>query len=232
MRRLCVLAVLLSAPVPLLAAPPTVDVPAVIPAVGDYVTLSPKTDAKAITYLGLSGVEPFPSAFLKDPKAFVLPVRGLAAGKYTFAGVASLNDEHTKFQFVVVVGTPPDPPKPPDPPQPPDPPKPPPDGPLRVIFVYESSAPMTTTQQAVMFGAKVREYLDAKAKGWRRFDKDVDATNEKDAEIKALWGAAKGHITTVPCVVVGRGSDVKIIPLPATEDEALKVFAKYAEGGK
>ena len=55
-----------------------------------------------------------------------------------------------------------------------------------MIFVYESSQAMTPAMQQVMFGEKVRTYLDAKSKGWRRFDKDVDATNEKDANIKAL----------------------------------------------
>lgn len=87
-----------------LAAPPAVEVPAETVASGDYVTVVPKTDAKAVSYLGLSGVDPFPSALLKDSKTFVLPVRGLAQGEYRFAGVASLNDEHTVFYFKVRVG--------------------------------------------------------------------------------------------------------------------------------
>lgn len=102
-----------------LCAPPSVDVPREVPATGDYVTISPKTDAKAISYVALSGVEPFPSAFLKDPKAFVLPVRGLPQGVYRFKGVASLNDEHTVFEFSVVVGKPSPPPVTPGPVDPP-----------------------------------------------------------------------------------------------------------------
>lgn len=128
-------------------------------------------------------------------------------------------------------------PKPPEPepvppPKPkPDPPKPPePDGPLRVIFVYESGAALTAAQNAVMYGAKVREYLDANSKGWRRYDKDVDATNEKDADIRGLWADAKGKVTRVPCVVVARGKAAEILDLPASEDAAVELFKKY--GGK
>jgi hypothetical protein len=90
-----------------------IEIPAEVRAAGDYVTLIPKTDAKAITYVGLSGIEPFPSEFLKDPRAFVLPVRGLPAGRYKFVAVGSLNDVHGKVVFSVFVGD--APPGPPDP---------------------------------------------------------------------------------------------------------------------
>lgn len=87
-----------------IGAPPSVDVPTEIVASGDFTIVSPKTDAKAISYVGLSGVDPFPSVFLKDSKVFVLPTRGLTTGVYEFAGVASANDEHTVFRFKVRVG--------------------------------------------------------------------------------------------------------------------------------
>lgn len=152
----------------------------------------------------------------------------------TFSVVWWAKGETASAETVITVGPAPVPPAPdpkPVPPLPPDPKPPGPVGPLRVIFVYETSAPMTPAQQQVMFGAKVREYLDVKSKGWRRFDKDVDAANEKDADIKALWAASKGHVTAVPCVIVARGPSVEILPLPASEDEALALFQKYA-GGK
>lgn len=117
------------------------------------------------------------------------------------------------------------------PPKPkPDPKPKPSDGPLRVIFVYETGDSYTTAQQAVLFGDKVRVYLDANAKGWRRFDKDVDATNERDADLKALWAASKGKVTAVPCVVVASGASADILPLPADEAAAIELFRKY--GGK
>lgn len=106
-----------------LAAPPAIEIPPEVRPSGDYIALTPKTDAVSVIYVGLSGVDSFPSAFLKDPRSFVLPVRGLAAGRYKFAAVASSKDgEQVRVDFAAVIGTPPDPPKPPDdPPAPADP---------------------------------------------------------------------------------------------------------------
>jgi hypothetical protein len=215
------------------AAPPDLEIPAEVTPVQGYARVAPKTNAVSVVYVALDGLYPFPSDELKDARRFVLPTNGVKAGRYRFVAVgASKTGEQATKEFAVVVGTPPqppDPPTPPDPPQPPDPPTPAPEG-FRVIFVYESSAPMTAAQQAVMFGAKTREYLDSKSKGYRRFDKDVDAANEKDADMRALWLAAKGKVTSVPCVIIAVGGKADILPLPASEDEAVKTFAKYAEG--
>jgi hypothetical protein len=101
--RIACLIVLLASGVGL-SVPPAVEIPQETRATGDFVTLVPKTDAKTITYVALSGVDPFPSALLKDSRTFVLPVRGLPEGKYRFKGVASKNDEHTVFDFYIVVG--------------------------------------------------------------------------------------------------------------------------------
>jgi hypothetical protein len=87
-----------------IAAPPAVVFPKSTEATSEYVTIIPKTDAKSITYVGQSGIEPFPSSLLSDPKAFVLPVRGLPQGTYKFVGVASLNDEHNRFDFEIIIG--------------------------------------------------------------------------------------------------------------------------------
>lgn len=113
------------------AEPPKLVVPAELKATGEYVTYSPSTEttAKAVTYVGLSGIEPFPSAFLKDSRAFVLPVRGLNPGRYKFKAVGSLNDEHTTADFVVVIGDAPPTPVP-VPPGPGPGPGPAPDGPM------------------------------------------------------------------------------------------------------
>lgn len=73
---------------------------------GQYVAMQPKTEAKAITYIGLSGVDPIPSAFLKDARWFLLDTRGLKAGRYVFVAVGSLDDEHTRHDFTVVIGEP------------------------------------------------------------------------------------------------------------------------------
>lgn len=132
----------------------------------------------------------------------------------------------------VVIGKAPQPPPGPNPPTPPDPPTPAPKG-FRVIFVYETSQPVTPAMQQVMFGEKIRTYLDTKTvkgaagNGYRRFDPDTKVDNEKDTEIKALWNAAKPHITTVPCVIVATDGKVEIINFPSGEDEALNTFKKY-----
>lgn len=224
MRRLCVPAVLVLSG-QLFAAPP--DVPRELKAEpGDIVEVVVKAPAGTeIGYRLVGGKALFRELKTDTPGERVFWFNAKAGGTYSV--VWWTKGETASTETAIAVGKGPTPPDPPQPPDPPDPPKPPPDGPLRVIFVYESSAAMTAAQQSVMFGAKVREYLDAKSKGWRRYDKDVDAANEKDAELKALWGAARGHVTAVPCVVVGRGSKVEILPLPATEDAALELFKKY-----
>ena len=47
------------------AAPPNLKLPDVIPAKEQYVRFTPDTDAKSVFYIGLSGVEAFPSDELK-----------------------------------------------------------------------------------------------------------------------------------------------------------------------
>lgn len=163
------LAVLLVTP-PVFAAPPSVDIPAETVATGDFTVVVPKTDAKGVSYVGLSGVDPFPSALLKDSKTFVLPTRGLPAGRYVFAGVASLNDEHTVFRFAVVVGKPPVVVPPVDPPV--DPPPPGqvfyyflivrPDGPAAPAFTRVMSLPGWEQLRALGHSAKDKTVSQAK----------------------------------------------------------------------
>lgn len=100
-----------------LAAPPALVIPAEVKPLGDYAQWTPDaaTTAKAITFVPLSGVDPFPANLLRDPRAFVLPTRGLPAGRYKFRAVGSLNDEHAQAEFVVVIGDAPAPPPGPTP---------------------------------------------------------------------------------------------------------------------
>lgn len=212
-----------------LAAPP-VELPKEVSGeVGAFVTLRGKTDGAVVRFVPLdAGLAVFPADLLADKKATV--VSAAKPGRYRVLAYSSVKDDPTEPAVVTVVigGAEPDDVIPPPKPKPPEPK--PADGPLRVIFVYETGDSYTTAQQAVLFGDKVRVYLDANAKGWRRFDKDVDAANERDAEIKALWAASKGKVTAVPCVVVASGTAADIVPLPADEAAALELFRKY--GGK
>ena len=96
------------------AAPPNLKLPDVIPAKEQYVRFTPDTDAKSVFYIGLSGVEAFPSDELKDGRRFLLDTRGLPQGKYQFAAVAaSATGEQVRANFTVEVGPVPGPGVPP-----------------------------------------------------------------------------------------------------------------------
>lgn len=106
------------------AEPPKLKLPADTKATSGYVTIKPETNCESVTYIGLSGVDPFPSEELRDPTKFLLPVSGLAPNKvYSFAAVGAINNggkvEQTTALFTVTVGTPtttPPPVKPGEPP--------------------------------------------------------------------------------------------------------------------
>lgn len=127
-----------------LAAPPALEIPAEVRPAGEYVRFSPKTDALGVTYIGLSGLDPFPSEELKDAKRFLLHTRGVADGRYKFAAIgASATGEQTRVDFVVIVGDPANPKPPvPDPNKPVPVPVPDPStlltAPVYVIIVEES----------------------------------------------------------------------------------------------
>lgn len=154
------------------AAPPTIDLPQQVVPSGDYATLVPKTDAVSVSYVGLSGVDAFPSEFLKDPRSFILPVRGLAKGDYKFAAVAASKDgEQVRKDFVVRVGgAPTDPVIPKDPVEPVDPVEPSsyyfalvrPDGPSSPEFTKIVANPSWKTIEAK--GHKVKDFTITRAR--------------------------------------------------------------------
>lgn len=104
----------------------TLDIPAEVKPAGGYARFTPKTNAVSIVYIGLDGIDAFPSEELRDPRRFLLPVGAVQAGRYRFAAVAAGRDgTQQRADFVVVVGDAPVPipgPQPPTPgPQPTDP---------------------------------------------------------------------------------------------------------------
>lgn len=185
-------------------APPVVDFPTEIKAQGDFVTVRPRTDAKGITYVGLSGVDPFPSALLKDARDFVFPTRGLSAGSYRFSGVASLNDEHTEFRFTVLVGGSPGPgPNPGPAPNPPGPnPGPAPvvsyDAPVWVYLIEESSK--RTPEMALML-QNVKFWNEMESKGYKFRPYDVDSPDVKKRGLDSIKDK-EGKALAVPYLVV------------------------------
>lgn len=156
------------APLPPPAAPPTLEIPAEVPAVGEYATVRPTTNAVSVLYVAQSGVSAFPSEFLSDKRVFILPVRGLAVGRYRFTAVAaSVTGDQIATEFVVVVGTPP--PVPPGPGPGPGP-APAPDGPLGLTKASREGAakvpagPDKAAQQAKLAAAQ-RQHASAVAAG-------------------------------------------------------------------
>ena len=185
----------------LLAAPPSVNIPAEIVATSESVTLQPDTDAKAITYIGLSGVDPFPAAFLKDPRSFILPIRGLPNARYKFAAVATLNDEQTRQDFVVVVGDAPPVPVPPVPPgpKPPEPTPPPVVAGKRELMIVRETADTTPdfarTITALQGKGAAYDYL--RSKGHRIAILD----DQSPASVRQAW---RPHFDgmTLPALVI------------------------------
>lgn len=104
-----------------ISAPPKLVIPAEIQAKpGKWVTVSPDTEAKTITYVSLDGLDPFPSSeLIEKRKMIVFPTE---EKRYRFIAVGSKDDEHTTVEFVLVVGTPPAKPVPTPTPTDPNPP--------------------------------------------------------------------------------------------------------------
>lgn len=175
------------------AAPPSIDIPKEIQAQGNYLSFIPSTDATAVVYIGMSGVESFPSELLKDSRAFVLPVSGLKEGEYKFSAIAIKDNEYARTTFKVTVGKTvvPEPTPQPKPVDPLDPIKPKPDpklddAPVKtdglyVAFIWESgpNKPLRGTVFDIMFGSKSRGWLDAncekinESSQYRLIDKDT-----------------------------------------------------------
>ena len=100
-------------------APPKLVIPAEVKPAGQYVTLTPDTDAVSILYVGLDRVDPIPSAVLKDARLFLLDTRGLPEGRYRFVAVGAGKDgDQVRVDFTVLVGENPGPVPPPVPPNP------------------------------------------------------------------------------------------------------------------
>lgn len=194
------------------ATAPELGIPAEVIPVGQYAQLKPKTEAKAITYIGMSGVEPFPSDMLKDARWFVLDTRGLQPGRYLFQAVGSLNDIHTRVAFSVVIGNDPNPIPQPGPtpgPGPIDPPKPPDVDPLdpdgveqsviggegfRTMVVWEDEdraklpREMLNTIIGVPFAKYITEHAAKDATGradWWLLDDDY--TDEQISRLPDYW---------------------------------------------
>lgn len=124
---------------------------------------------------------------------------------------------------------PPDPPMPPNPPNPPMPPAPIPLPGFRVMMVYDP-ATLTTAQEGVVFGKKVRDYLQAKCvvgadnrtKEFRIYQTGIDTS----AEVAWINNVMQRHPGQKSWMVVSDGKTGYDGPLPANADEALTILTK------
>lgn len=194
------------------AEPPTIDIRSEIEAKGDVVTFTPKTDAKTVIYIGLSGVDPLPPEILKDPRTFVLYTRGLKVGYYKFIAIAVKDNEVTRQDFIIRKGTPPPTPVDPvipdvpvDPVIPVDPKLD--DAPvsttgLYVAFINESGNRVTQAQFNVLYGSITGKWLDSNTVNingspqWRIIDQNNIALSEPWKDV------LKRKRETIPWVVV------------------------------
>lgn len=211
------------------AAPPTLEIPPEVKPVGQYVRLTPKTDATSVLYVGLSGVDPFPSEELKDSRRFLLDVRGLVAGRYAFAAVAAKGGEQSRADFVVVVGDPPPGPGPaPVPPGPgpsPDPPAPIAGDGFKVLIVYEKKDQhkLTPGQINTLWGQKFRDYMVSKKGEYLLLDKDEDV-----GVAGKVWADAMARPrTSLPWIIVSNGRTGFEGPLPGHAEEINLLLRKY-----
>lgn len=194
-----------------LSAPPKLVIPATVTPNGSYARLVPDTDAVAVTYIGLDGVDPFPSEELKDARRFLLPTSGLAAKSYRFVAIgASATGEQTRADFSVIVGNPlPVPPGPGPSPNPPVPPGPSvrtnpfTDDTPRIMVLWDPlGQPLTAAQVAVIYGEDSRTAMKAFAPGdgLRIWPKGQTSTDK-------VWASALQRLpTSYPWLMAGKGS--------------------------
>jgi hypothetical protein len=218
------------------AAPPGLEIPSEVKPANGYVIVRPKTTAKAVTYIALDGIYPFPTDLLADKRQFVLPAQGLAAGRYRFVAVGSLNDEHATAEFAVVVGNPPPPPPPgptagptpgptPTPTPTPDPPPPIAAPGFNVLIVLEKTQQHTLppAQVAIAFGAETEKYVKSKDGDMAVLDKD----DPGKALPKAWQDAIKRPRSSLPWVLISNGKTGYEGPLPMHVEEWKLLLKKY-----
>ena len=176
-----------------------------------------------------------------DPKRVRLRLVGYAPGKYRLLAVSCKAGKLSEFvSCAILVGDAP-PPTPPGP-QPPGPTPPgPTPGPapiplegLRVLIVYESAdlAKLPAGQHAVLYGEKVRGYLDSKCavgadgrtREWRIWDKDASVINEAK-HWQDAWARPRGP--QLPWLIISNGKEGYEGPLPVAVEEMMLLLKKY-----
>jgi hypothetical protein len=214
--------------------PPSLVIPAEVRPSGQYVRFSPQTDAVAVAYVGLSGLDAFPSEDLKDSRRFLLDVYGKPAGRYGFAAIASSKTgEQVRADFVVVIGNvPPGPaPVPPVPPGPGPKPDPTPDpiaaGKLYVVIIEETRNAVIT--RGVWFADRqLKAAMDSKGHKWRVVDQNVtNAEGQTPADVKRFIEDAKTKTLPMLYLVNENGKTVFSGAAPVDVSRLLELLTKF-----
>lgn len=114
---------------------------------------------------------------------------------------------------------------------------------FRVLFVYETSAKLTSKQSVILGSTRIRKYLDSKCdkaadgqfKGlpeYRFWDKDGKDASKDSTAVKAMWAGIKDNIGKLPAVEIHENGKAHyhVFPDDATEDSVLTMLQLY--GGK
>lgn len=110
----------------------------------------------------------------------------------------------------------------------------------RVLFVYETSAKLTSKQSVILGSTRIRKYLDTKCdkavdgafKGlpeYRFWDKDGKDSSKDSAAMQAMWAGIKGNIGKLPAVEIHENGKAHyhVFPDDATEDSVLTMLQLY-----
>jgi hypothetical protein len=104
---------------------------------------------------------------------------------------------------------------------------------LHVMMVYADNSPLPIGQHNAIYGAKVREYLNAKCgvgsdgstKNYRIWPASTISSGDEKVWVDAF--ARKRE--SVPWIVIGNGAAGYEGPLPATVDETMALLKKYGD---
>lgn len=107
---------------------------------------------------------------------------------------------------------------------------------FRVLIVYDSTADMSAEQVGTIHGTKLAALLNAKcvktASGlseWRAWDKGSidEAGLAAESEVwRTIWKGASSQLGTLPAIVMVSGNKSRVIAMPATEAETLKLIGE------
>lgn len=166
-------------------------------------------------------------------------------GNYRLVAIASKGTNYAVCSKDISVDTPtpipPVPPVPPIPPVPPVPPIPPvPPQPTqglgKVIFIYESSSPMTQQQVSVLYSNKLRAWMDANVNkdkttnlaAWRFWDKDA-VVSDTLPDWKMTWDKVKSAAgSKLPAIaIVDNGGNVATFDMPTDEQATIDLLNRY-----